>query len=258
MATVAPALPTRQSAAHKTDCGKCPLQKLPHFRGLNRGEINFLTTFKVGELAADAGATILMESTRSAHLYTVLSGWAFRYKNLADGRRQILNFALPGDLIGLQGSLLGDMQHSIEALTPMTLCMFERDRVSELYKKHSGLAYDITWIAAREERILDEHLLSIGRRSALERAAYLLAFLCVRARATGALAKEGDADIPITQHHVADTLGLSLVHTNKTLRKLIDKKLLRWRDRGCTVLDLDGLIDIAGWQPDMQDCRPYI
>ena len=119
------------------------------------------------------------------HLYTLLSGWAFRYKTLADGRRQILNYMLPGDLVGLQGTVIGEMQHSVEALSPLVLCVFQRDRLDELFRNHPGLGFDITWLASREERMLDDHLLSLGRRSALERAAYLIAFLHQRAASVG-------------------------------------------------------------------------
>ncbi|TIT84353.1 MAG: Crp/Fnr family transcriptional regulator, partial [Mesorhizobium sp.] len=93
-----------------------------------------------------------------------------------------------------------------------------------LYRNYPGLAYDITWMASREERMLDENLLSIGRRSALERTAYLVAFISSRARGAGLNGKR-PVQIPITQQHIADTLGLSLVHTNKTIRKLMDRKL---------------------------------
>ena len=213
--------------------------------------------FKKGELIADRGATILSQGSHGSHFYTVLSGTAFRYKLLEDGRRQILNYLFPGDLVGLQASILGEMQHSAEALTPMKLCIFEKDRIGEFFGKHSGLAYDMTWIAAREERILDEHLLSIGRRSALERAAYLLAFLAMRAKS---LKRQAGLDnsLPITQAHVADTLGLSIVHTNKTLRKLQERGLVRWLERGCEVLDEEALRKIAGWEPQAHERRPFI
>ncbi|TIU18403.1 MAG: cyclic nucleotide-binding domain-containing protein, partial [Mesorhizobium sp.] len=105
-------------------------------------ELAFISKFKKGELTVDKGATVLVEGSHSAHLYTVLSGWAFRYKLLQDGRRQILNYLMPGDLIGLQGSVMGEMQHSVEALSPMLLCVFERDNLHELYRNHPGLAYD--------------------------------------------------------------------------------------------------------------------
>ncbi len=241
----------------RTKCEDCPLRPLEKFRDFNKGELSFVTKFKTGELEVDPGATILLEGTHSAHLFTVLSGWAFRYKMLEDGRRQILNFAVPGDLIGLQGSLMGEMQHSVEALSPVKLCMFERGRLEGLFRSHPALAYDITWLAASEERILDENLLSVGQRSALERAAYLLVFLYQRATAAGASNGTGFA-LPISQLHVADTLGLSVVHTNKTLRKLAKRRLIKWSGRSCEVLDETGLLKVAGWKGLSDGQRPFI
>jgi len=246
----------RSFSSRQYPCEKCPLRPLQVFRDFEKQELAFVSTFKKGELAVDKGATVLVEGSHSAHLYTVLSGWAFRYKLLSDGRRQILNYSMPGDLIGLQGSLLGEMQHSIEALSPMLLCVFERENLHELYRNHPGLAYDITWLASREERMLDENLLSIGRRTALERTAYLIAFIASRAAIVGLNGKA--VQIPITQQHVADTLGLSLVHTNKTIRKLIDRKLIVWRDGGCEVVDREALKDLARWEGLSEGRRPLI
>ena len=241
----------------QTSCDQCPLRALPHFRDFKPDELEFVANFKSGELAVDAGTTILVEGSHSAHLFTVLAGWGFRYKTMEDGRRQILNYMMPGDLIGLQGTVMGEMQHSVEALSPMTLCVFERDRLSTLYRNYPELGFDMTWIAAQEERILDENLLSIGRRSALERAAYLLAFLYQRAKASNLFVGER-VSIPITQQHVADTLGLSIVHTNKTLKKLGERKLIRWADRGCDILDDEGLMKISHWEGLKDKSRPFI
>jgi CRP-like cAMP-binding protein len=240
----------------KTPCQLCPLRRLPHFREFSREELSFVADFKKGELVVDPGATIFLEGAHSAHLFTILSGWGFRYKTLEDGRRQILNYVMPGDLVGLQGSIMGEMQHSTEALSPVSLCVFERTELMALYNKHPSLAFDLTWIAAREERILDEHLLSIGRRSALERAAYLLAYLHQRARALHLF--DGSNVIPITQQHIADTLGLSIVHTNKTLKKLGERGLIRWQERGCEVLNGEELMAIAGWEGLGESKRPFI
>lgn len=244
-------------AARQYPCEKCPLRRLRTFRDFTAEELAFISRFKRSELVAEKGATILVEGSRSEHLYTALSGWGFRYKLMSDGRRQILNYVMPGDLIGLQGSLMGEMQHSVEALSPMLLCVFERDQLPELYRNYPGLAFDITWIASREEQMLDENLLSVGRRTALERAAYLLAFICSRAKQVG-LNGSRTIEIPIRQQHVADTLGLSLVHTNKTLRKLVQRKLIQWQDRGCTVLDLEGLAGVARWRGLSEGLRPLV
>jgi CRP-like cAMP-binding protein len=250
---------TRSSGAFSAQqypCEKCPLRPLQAFRPFCEEELAFVKRFKKGELAIGKGTTVLVEGSHSAHLYTVLSGWGFRYKLLSDGRRQILNYVVPGDLIGLQGSLMGEMQHSLEALSPMLLCVFERDQLPELYRDHPGLAYDITWLASREEQMLDENLLSVGRRTAIERAAYLIAFIHARAKSVGL--NRNTSEIPITQQHIADTLGLSLVHTNKTLRKLIERKLISWKDGACKVLDAETLQKIARWSGISEECRPLV
>jgi CRP/FNR family transcriptional regulator, anaerobic regulatory protein len=238
-------------------CEECPLQCSGRFRSFSARELDFIKTFKRGELVSEAGSTILLEGTNSPHLYTVISGWGFRYKTLEDGRRQILNYLLPGDFIGLQGSVLSEMQHSVEALSDMILCVFERNRLFELYENHPQLGFDITWLAAREEQMLDEHLLSVGRRSAAERAAYLLAFLHERAAAV-ALFPKRTRIAPLTQQHVADTLGLSLVHTNKTLRKLGDRGAIAWLDAGFEIKDIEQLKSISSWEGLQDIARPFI
>lgn len=244
------------STGRRVPCEQCPLRPLPIFRDFTATELKFVSSFKTGEMTAEAGAVILSEGAHSAHLFTLLSGWAFRFKMLDDGRRQILNYLLPGDLVGLQGSVIGEMEHSVEALSPLVLCVFQRDRLDELFRNHPGLGFDVTWLAAREERMLDDHLLSLGRRTAIERAAYLLAFLHERAVSVGL--GQGTVHIPLTQQHVADTLGLSIVHTNKTLRKLTNRGLIRWLGRSCQVLDAAELARVAGWDGPGERVRPLI
>lgn len=246
-----------ERTSRQIPCSECPIRGVPGFRAFEAEEVEFVSRFKRGELRVDKGSTMLVEGSHSPHLFTVLSGWGFRYKLLHDGRRQILNYAMPGDLLGLQSGLIGEMQHSVEALTPMLLCVFERGKLSDLYRKQPGLAFDVTWIAAREEQMLDENLLSIGRRTAIERAAYLISFLHARARSVS-VAPPKKVTLPIRQQHVADTLGLSLVHTNKTLRKLHKAKLAEWREGGCEVLDADELARIARWEGLPKGKRPFI
>ncbi|MCO6184665.1 Crp/Fnr family transcriptional regulator [Rhizobium sp. L1K21] len=243
----------------KTGCESCSLRELKGYRTFSSpAEAKFIAKFKSGELNCEPGTTIAAEGSFSPHLFTVLDGWGFRYKTMEDGRRQVINFIVPGDLVGLQGAILDQMDHSVEALTKMRLCIFERDRVFSLFEKHAQLAFDITWLAAREEFMLDEHLLSVGRRTALERAAYLLAFLYERGTASGLISPK-KTHLPVTQDLIADMLGLSLVHTNKTLRKLADQKLISWQDKGCNVLDQEGLCTVAEWTPPEEgEPRPFL
>jgi CRP-like cAMP-binding protein len=119
------------------------------------------------------------------------------------------------------------------------------------------LAFDITWLAAREEQLVDEHLVSLGRRTALERTAYLLLHLFVRADEIG-LVKNGTIQFPFTQQHLADTLGMSLVHTNKTLKRLFVSKAVRWKDRIFEMVDRAALAGIAGSDVVPHRRRPFI
>jgi CRP-like cAMP-binding protein len=219
-------------------------------------ELEFVEGFKTGELTAEAGTTILSEGSHSDHLYTVLSGWGFRYKLLEGGQRQILNFILPGDLVGLQGALDQEMGHSVEALSHMLLCVFERSRLWELFRSYPGLAFDLTWLAAREERMLDEHLLSIGQRTAEQRAAYLILFLFSRADIRG-MTNKTSVELPLTQRHLADALGLSLVHTNRVLNRLSRRNAIKWHNHTLRI-DPKQLAKLAEWSPDLDATRPYI
>ena len=245
-------------SGRKVPCEKCPLRAIECLREFTAKELEFVSNFKSGELNVEAGASIMLQGTNSAHLYTILSGWTFRYKTLPDGRRQILNYALPSDLVGLQGSVNDEMQHSVEALTDVMLCVFPREKLWDLYSNHPTLAFDVTWIAAREEQMLDEGLLNVGRRTAMERLAYLLLTLFQRAEEVG-LTKGNAIQFPFTQQHVADTLGMSLVHTNKTLRRLTATKTMRWKERRFEILDRDSLVKIANYErPALRARRPFI
>ena len=163
------------------ECNECPLRKLPIFDDMTESEVDFMSSFKQGEMEVDAGAAVLMEGARSPQLFTVLRGRGLRFKTLPDGRRQIINFVMPGDFLGLQAAVGGQMGHSVEAATPMTLCVFRRADIWELFQSHPSRAYDITWLGATEEHFLGETLASIGQRSAIERIAWGLVQIWERA-----------------------------------------------------------------------------
>ena len=247
---------TRLSSS-QIPCEHCPLRARPAFRELSAAELAFMLRFKRGELVVDAGATILLEESASPHLYTILEGWAFRHKALEDGRRQVLNFALPGDLVGLQIAIMNEMQHTVTALTQTRLCVFQRDKVWTVYQDHPALAFAMTWIASREEQLLDGHLLNVGQRNALERAAYLALHLYDRAAAVGYAGNDA-LQAPFGQAHFADAIGVTAVHLNRTLRRLRETGLLLWRDDSMVILDRPRLEAVANYERDAEARRPLI
>lgn len=210
-------LSSGEPPAHCTACG---LRRRPGFTPVDAEQLACIESFRIGTRRVGAGQAVVSESRASNKLFTIYAGWAFRFKTLADGRRQILNFLLPGDLIGLQAEFIDEATHGVEALTELRLCTFARDRLWALFQQQPQLGYDLTWLSASEERLVDENLVTVGRRNAAERIAMLLIHLWRRAERVGLADADGTVEFPLTQQHVADALGLSLVHTNKTLRKL--------------------------------------
>ena len=238
-------------------CENCPVRRRSAFRELSPEEVDFMHRFKRGEVVVEAGATILLEESASPHLYTILEGWAFRHKQIEDGRRQVLNFALPGDLVGLQLAIMNEMQHTVTALTRARLCVFDRDKVWSVFTDNPALGFAMTWSAAREEQLLDGHLLSVGQRTARERAGYLALHLYERAAAVG-YAADDVMQVPFSQAHFADALGITPVHLSRTLRKLRDDKLMAWREDSMTILDRAALERIAAYERVEGQTRPLI
>ena len=113
----------------RVTCFDCALRACGLFKPVSQSELAFINDMKRDHLTLPAGSEIIRGEQDSAELYTLYSGWAFRFKTLPDGRRQILNFLLPGDLLGLQAAMFDAAQHSIETLTDVELCLLPRRKV---------------------------------------------------------------------------------------------------------------------------------
>jgi len=218
---------------------------LPLFLAHSAEEVDLVQSLKRREVRLSAGETLIHEGQTDAPLHTLLDGWAFRFKTLRDGRRQILNFLLAGDFIGVQQNMGDPAAHGVVTLTDAVFCVFQRDSLWELHRKSPSMGFNITWLTAHEESLVDDNLLSVGRRSAEERIATLLILLFKRAAALQADRGVAGVPFPLTQQHLADGLGLSLVHTNKTLRKLERRGLHRITDGRLHMGDVKALARLA-------------
>ena len=198
-----------------TSCAACPLRRQSAFIPQSAAEIDFIQRTKVDHRAIEAGAEIIYMGQEDAELFTLFEGWAFRHQTLPDGRRQILNFLLPGDLVGFQASLMTAAEHSVEALTDVQVCVFSRQKAWSIFAETPEVAYQLAWLGAREESLVDENLTSVGQRSARERMAALIIGLYRRNKHLS-LVTDDSFFFPLTRTHLSDALGLSLVHTIKT------------------------------------------
>ncbi len=240
-----------------TNCQSCPLRRRGLFTPFTEDEVAFMQKFKVGELQVDRGTTILMQGSNSPQLYTVLSGMGTRYTTLENGSRQVINFLFPGDFTGLQAGLMGEMKHSVEATTDMVLCVFKRDDLWSVFKASPARAYDLTWISAVEEHFLGETIATLGRRDAAERIAWALVRIYQRLRAVG-VGEAHSIPLPFRQQDVADALGLSLVHTNKTLMRMREQGLCVWKDGTLVLHDLDAMASLGMVEERREETRPLM
>lgn len=210
----------------------------------------------IGErvLRAGPGEDIVREGDRPDKVRMILSGWLTRYKTLEDGRRQIVNFLLPGDTCDAQIYLLRQMDHSIGALTPVVYAEIEAARFEELLAADRSLAEAFQLETLVAMAIQREWTISLGRRVAHERVAHLLCEVFERLRTVGLLDGLSCA-FPITQMDLADATGLSVVHVNRTIQELRASNLIVLRERTLTINDLAALKSLALFLPNYLHLR---
>jgi CRP-like cAMP-binding protein len=192
----------------------------------------------------DARTDIAREGENPTVIRLLVSGWACRYKDLPDGRRQIVGFFLPGDFCDLNVYILSELDHSIGALTPVRYFEIPPQKFQELIDARPHLTRALLWHEMLCSGIQREWLLSIGQRSPLERLAHLFVELYERLKAIG-LANGHGFDFPITQHNLAEANGLSLVHVNRTLQEMRRAGLIELAERQLRIIDLEHLKKIA-------------
>jgi CRP-like cAMP-binding protein len=192
---------------------------------------------------------IVCEGDRPRVVNIILDGMAYRYKVLEDGRRQIIGFFTPGDICDPRVFILREMDHSIATLGPMQVAEVTEDAMIELMGASAKVSQAMWWSTMVEEAIAREWIMNIGQRTATERMAHLLCELFLRMRAVG-LTEGSGVDLPMTQTELADALGMSAVHTNRTLQDLRAEKLIVWKGKRLIIPNLQSLQAIAMFNPN--------
>ncbi|MDP4026857.1 Crp/Fnr family transcriptional regulator [Methylobacterium sp. NEAU 140] len=196
----------------------------------------------------EAHADILAEGDDPRAVNVVLDGWACRYRQLADGRRQIVTLLLPGDVCDPQVFRKRHVHHALCALTPITLAQIPGGAFQELTARSATLEAAFLHERLTTTAIQHEWTVSLGRRSAIERTAHLLCELHARLEAVG-LADAVSCPMPLTQIDLADALGQTPVHINRVLRDLRSQALLILRHRRLTLVDGARLRALALFDP---------
>ena len=219
-------------------------RKLGNFVALSDAELDVLDGLHRRRRSFAAGIDLVYQGQVHSAAYILAEGWVCSYKLLHNGTRQIVDFQIPGDFLGLRSVLLRTADHNIEPVTTVVASEVLESDLLNAFTANPRLATAVLWAASRDEAMVVEHLVGIGRRDALERTAHLLLELSVRLTLVGHGTRERFA-CPLTQYHLGDALGLSAVHVNRVLRELREKGLLTFQKGQVTIHDFEGLVELV-------------
>ena len=227
-------------------------RKLGVFVALSDVELSVLDNLHKRRRTFVTGRDLVHQGQTDQAAYILVSGWACSYKLLADGQKQIIDFQIPGDFIGLRSVTLHISDHSIEPVTDIEVTEVQVSDLMNAFTKTPRLATAVLWALSRDEAMVVEHLVNIGCRNAAERTAHFLLELGARLSLVGMGSKAG-YDCPLSQYLMADALGLSAVHVNRVLRTLRDSGMVTFRDGFVTFDDYDRLVEFADFEPTYLD-----
>jgi CRP-like cAMP-binding protein len=229
-------------------------RKLSAFLPLAPEELNALAEIQSAPLTVKRGKNLVSEGQTDHRAFVLHSGWACSYKDLPNGSRQIIGFPLPGDFVGVRSILLRTADHSFSALTETTVSAVTGAHLLRCVTEFPRLGAALLWSASRDEAMVVEHLVNIGRRSAIERTAHFFLELAERLHVNG-VATPLEFACPLSQPVLGDALGLSPIHVNRVLRQLREENLMSLQKGKVQILDLPRLKKLAGFQGGYLDSR---
>lgn len=183
---------------------------------------------------------LIREGDKPTSIFLILDGWACRYKQLPDGRRQIVGLFIPGDVCDMNVYILKEMDHTIGAITKVRLAEIPADEFEALMHASPRITKALYWDELVTVAVQREWTLNLGQRTAYERISHLLIEMYTRLKAVG-LTQDQSCDFPLTQGDIADATGLTSVHVNRTLQELRRNTLIELHGRRLTILDMPTL-----------------
>ena len=243
---VKPAARFRLSPLQPGRCAECPVRKFAPYSGVTAGLLNTLESTRLDNRIVPPRRNIFWEEKGASEIFTLYDGWAFTYKLLPDGRRQILDFLLPGSLIGLHALWFKAMPHSTQTLTSVSLCVFDKETFRDLLRQKPQFEWELLKHSAFSQASRDRRLSDLGRRPAKERIARLVLEIFGQLTARDLVDGHSFTFYP-RQQHIADALGLTKVHVSRTLQTLRQEGLLEVTRDSATILDIKGLKELADY-----------
>ncbi len=215
--------------------------RLQAYTRLSQADIATLDQLsRKGVRQVGARRDLIREGDKPRSVFLILEGWACRYKQLPDGRRQVVSFFIPGDVCDLHAYILKEMDHTVGAISPIKVAEIARDDFEAMMLNHPRITQALFWDELVTVAIQREWTLNLGQRTAYERIAHLLVEMFMRLQVVG-LTDGNRCDFPLTQNDIADATGLTAVHVNRTLQDLRRDGLVELHSRTLIIPDMQRL-----------------
>lgn len=182
----------------------------------------------------------------------ILEGWACRYNQLQDGRRQIVELLLPGDIMSQDRYLTDRQDHAACAISQITYARCLPGELEELEQTFPRIKAALHWNTSISAGIQRQWIRALGRLDACQRIAHLFCELFYRSASIGAV-HDNMFRMPMGQRDVGDATGLSTVQVNRKVKALRQAGLLSWRSRTVRIIDLAGLAKVGLFSPEYLD-----
>ena len=232
-----------------------PLHRLNEFIRLDRLEAEAFAGLAVERRQYNRHHVIRREGDPADHVYLLLEGWVACRLDTADGGHQIVKVHLPGDVLGAPSLALSQAAESLIALNQTSVDVIPSSRLGELFLRSPRLAAAM-FLSAQQERIwLMDRLTSIGRTSAAQRLAAFLVSIHDRLSKIAPMASS-TFELPLSQIELADVLGITTVHANRTIQQLERRGMISRSGRSVTLGDLDALRSFSGVPKREFKCMP--
>lgn len=222
------------------------INKLLGFEFITPADVAILEALCSNSREFPARHDLIREGDKPGPLFVVLEGWACRYKLLPDGSRQITAFLMPGDFCDMNLTVLKEMDHSIATVTAAQVAMIPRSQLAHVIETRPNIVRAFWWAQLVDEGILRAWIVSMGRRSSIERVAHLMCELYIRARNIG-LADDDRAELPLTQLVLGDALGLTPIYINRVLARLRKEGIMELKDGILIITNPARLASVAGF-----------
>jgi CRP-like cAMP-binding protein len=230
------------------------ISKLESFEPLHADDRAWLISISNRTREVGADQDLISEGDDPENVLLILDGFAMRYKLTSTGRRQIFAYLIPGDFCDLHVALLKTMDHSIGTLSPCRVAYLSPSIVLEMTERRPALTRALWMCSLVDGATLREWLVNLGQRSAPHRISHLFCELHERMKAVG-LTDDGSFELPLTQSELSDTMGLSVVHVNRSLKELREAGLVSLRNERILIPNVQRLKDYSDFDPSYLHLR---